>query len=324
MSPVFCHHWSSMTPYEASLHAYPEKRERRMRLKLWGRMLIQTRLYRELMVGLDADQLLQAAVARRRTLLVKPFRTYITTRYTARQRLEHLLGHYALQRQYLGDSLSASVLDGIGLPLMRLTVGDQAVDFVLGYRGLHDREGELMLMLLDGLSGKRLYSAAFSLMSDPGGTASLCLGTLQGNRDQADWIKAFARQYHGLRPQAFMLEALLMLARIWGVAGLVTVDNAHHVYRARKRTAAKRRFDLDALVAGFGGKASADGWFRLGLDDGRRSIEEIASRKRSQYRKRYAWLASMETQLGERLAPTEPAISCPGSRRREESHTVVG
>lgn len=272
-----------------------------MRYKFWLRMLRHRTIFRELMASIDGNPLLQAAVMRRRTLLTKPFRAYVTTHYSIHQRFTHLMNHYCLQESLLGLELSHRVLKGVGLRLAGLSVNDTEVDLVLGYRGMHDREGELMLMLLDSATDKRLYSTALSLMEDAKGEPVLCVGTLQGNRDQGDWVKGFARRYHGLRPQAFMLGTVQMLAKQWSCKRVAVVDNDHHVYRARKHTARKRSFDLDLLVSELGGESDGQGWLWLDSDQPRRPLEQIASKKRSQYRKRYAWLDEIEWRMARAL-----------------------
>ncbi len=195
-----------------------------------------------------------------------------------------------------------------GLWLGECVVGGETASIYLGYRGAHDKEGEMMLMIIRP-PRKRLYSAALSFMRDARGRPALCVGTVQGSRQQSDWNRRFTRDHFGLRPQSLMVELTQMLARTLGMENIYCVDNDHHVYRAKPNGSRQRGFDLDALIIEHGGEAASPGWIALPAAQRRKPVEVIASKKRSMYRKRYAWLDTLEGQVGQALIGMPEPVS---------------
>ncbi|WP_457808733.1 DUF535 family protein [Kushneria sp. EE4] len=296
-------HWERLSSWHAARHVYPKRREWKMRYKMFMRAALHRSVHRSLLMGVSLNPLLERAVNNRANLLNKPFRPYISIRYGHIERLRHLLLHYQLQRHLLGEEISARITQRPGVWLGECVVGGETAGIHLGYRGAHDKEGEMMLMIIRPPK-KRLYSAALSFMRDEQGRPALCLGTVQGSRQQSDWNRQFTRDHFGLRPQSLMVELTQMLARTLGMENIWCVDNDHHVYRARPNGARQRGFDLDALIIEHGGEAASPGWIVLPAAQRRRPVEVIASKKRSMYRKRYAWLDTLETQVGQALMGT--------------------
>ncbi|MFC0338025.1 hypothetical protein SAMN05421848_2607 [Kushneria avicenniae] len=299
-SPV-SFHWEHASSWRAAHHVYPKRREWKMRYKMFLRATLHYGIHRAMMLGIGLNPLLEKAVTNRANLLNKPFRPYISIRYSHVERLRHLLLHYRLQADLLGDDVSARIMQRPGLWLGACEVGGETANIYLGYRGAHDKEGEMMLMIIRP-PRKRLYSAALSFMRDEQGRPALCLGTVQGSRQQSDWNRQFTRDHFGLRPQSLMVELTQMLARSLGMTNIYCVDNAHHVYRARPNGSRQRGFDLDALIIEHGGEAFEPGWVVLPAAQRRKPVEIIASRKRSMYRKRYAWLDALEERVARSLS----------------------
>ena len=301
-------HWERLSSWHAAHRVYPKRREWKMRYKMFMRATLHRSIYRALLMGVSLNPLLERAVTHRANLLNKPFRPYISIRYGHIERLRHLLLHYQLQKSLLGDDVSARITQRPGLWLGECVVGGETASIHLGYRGAHDKEGEMMLMIIRP-PRKRLYSAALSFMRDEQGRPVLCLGTIQGSCQQSDWNRQFTRDHFGLRPQSLMVELTQMLARVLGMPDIYCVDNAHHVYRAKPNGRRQRGFDLDALILEHGGEANTSGWIVLPTDQRRKALETIASKKRSMYRKRYAWLDALEGQVGQALIGMPEPVS---------------
>ncbi|GHC26525.1 virK protein [Kushneria pakistanensis] len=312
--------WERLSSWHAARHVYPKRREWKMRYKMFLRAALHQGVYRSLLMGVSLNPVLEKAVASRANLLNKPFRPYISIRYGHIERLRHLLLHYQLQRQLLSDDVSARITQRPGLWLGECVVDGETANIYLGYRGAHDKEGEMMLMIIRPPK-KRLYSAALSFMRDDQGRPALCLGTVQGSRQQSDWNRQFTREHFGLRPQSLMVELAQMLARTLGMDNIYCVDNAHHVYRARPNGSRQRGFDLDALIIEHGGEAASPGWIVLPAAQRRKPVEVIASKKRSMYRKRYAWLDALEGQVGQALSAMPESVSREKAPAGEVAHT---
>ncbi|REC94670.1 VirK/YbjX family protein [Kushneria indalinina] len=313
-------HWERLSSWHAARHVYPRRREWKMRYKMFMRASLHRSVHRSLLMGVSLNPLLEKAVTSRANLLNKPFRPYISIRYGHVERLRHLLLHYQMQRQLLSEDISARIMQRPGVWLGECVVGGETANIYLGYRGAHDKEGEMMLMIIRPPK-KRLYSAALSFMRDAQGHPALCLGTVQGSRQQSDWNRQFTRDHFGLRPQSLMVELTQMLARTLGMDDIYCVDNAHHIYRARPNGSRQRGFDLDALIIEHGGEVDAPGWIALPAEQRRKPVEVIASKKRSMYRKRYAWLDALETQVTQALIGAPEAAPSGEGPKAPAAHT---
>ena len=74
------------------------------------------------------------------------------------------------------------------------------------------------------------------------------------------------------------------------------MSNATHIYRSwryRKKKEGKLLADYDSFWLSLGGQKQDNGHFMLPLAMPRKPMEEIASKKRAEYRRRYALLDSL-------------------------------
>ncbi len=94
----------------------------------------------------------------------------------------------------------------------------------------------------------------------------------------------------------------MTLGSALAVEQIVAVSNSTHIYRSwryRKKKEGKLLADYDSFWASLGGERSDDGNFRLPLAMPRKPMEEIASKKRAEYRRRFALLDSLIEQVNQ-------------------------
>jgi uncharacterized protein VirK/YbjX len=166
------------------------------------------------------------------------------------------------------------------------------------------REGHLALSLFKG--DFRAFSVAFSLFAEP--EPALFIGCVQGR--QSDDILALYRDltkdFEGMRPRDFLLEALRLFALRIGVRHIYAVADEHkitrHKYFAGKTIAGIR---YDDVWEDRGGSRVATTHYELPLDGSRRSLEEIPAKKRSMYRRRYDMLDAIDAAMPADLTRAE-------------------
>jgi uncharacterized protein VirK/YbjX len=86
------------------------------------------------------------------------------------------------------------------------------------------------------------------------------------------------------------------------VEQILAVSNATHIYRSwryRKKKEGKLLADYDSFWRSMSGEPLASGHFQLPLEMARKPMEEIASKKRSEYRRRYELLDSLIEQINQ-------------------------
>lgn len=166
------------------------------------------------------------------------------------------------------------------------------------------REGEITLYLFDE-NNVDLATLTFTIMQY-GQKSSLFIAGLQGpDRDDAkSAIQQATKDCYGLFPKRLIVDAALTLADVFGLKQIVAVSKNTHVYnnwRYRKRFN-RVHSDYDEIWQTIGAKQNSQGLYILPNTIHRKAIEEIASKKRSMYRSRYALLDELHESIHQRMS----------------------
>ena len=178
----------------------------------------------------------------------------------------------------------------------------QALQAVLCTEAGQRKEGLLSLEL--NLGQEHIYQIMFWFAKDDEGRDSLYIGALQGpNMEEArDLIKRMTKAFHGYRTKNLILYMLQAVARGMGVERMYGVTNEgyyamNHVRANRKLKTSFSDFWLEA-----GGEKTEDARFdSLPLTETRKTMEEVPTRKRAVYRKRFALLDEIDEKIGENM-----------------------
>lgn len=220
--------------------------------------------------------------------------------YAERHRL--LIGHYCWLRTQLSEAALTAIFLGEGLELACLSVeGAGEHRLVLRYLSQFEMEGDLTLSL-ERVDGQRTFCMTFSMLEDEQGM-SMHIGGVQGGAgDIGEMVRQLTKAWHGMRPKALMLSALMQLASSWGVAFLSGVGGDSHVYHSLsfKRSRKDRiQADYDSLWLDAGGGINADkpSLYALPLVWPMRPMDKVSTHKRAMYRRRYAMLGKLAKEL---------------------------
>lgn len=248
---------------------------------------------------------LQPLLAAQPGLPCKLHRPYLAANLSRDRQLQALCFHY----QTLPVRLPAPLFNGHmckeGVLLASLTGKSEACYHLrLAMLDNLNREGEATLLFTDP-AGVMLAEMTFVLMPEHGGT--LFIGGLQGaQRDvphQA--ILQATKECHGLFPKRLVLEAITRLARALGMKQILAVSNATHMYRTGRYLNKKKKFlhaDYDAFWLSMDGQLQESGYFSLPLERERKSLEDIVSKKRAEYRRRFALLDQLAQGMDRQLS----------------------
>lgn len=226
---------------------------------------------------------------------------YVCLSWDAPMRLRQIRKHWSAVEQharaldFMPDE-TRDLLDlGDLMPGLRLVL-DQPKWFM--------REGQAVLDLF--IADTRIFSLAFALREEQGLVA--VIGAIQGRDIEGalDTYRELTGALHGMRPRDFLVEMFRALCAALGVQRIVAVSDASRHHRSPYfGNAADKRFPLNynEVWTERGGTALDADFFALPVTPVRRSIEEIPSKKRSMYRKRYEMLDRLEAKLRQVLSP---------------------
>lgn len=285
-------------------YLYPEGNDRKVFNR--GKFVLRSLLYRrQLSKVFDLFQVshLNALPASHPELLDKPMRPYCFAGSTPAQRADMLENHYRLLLESYPQLIDPLYL-GEGIALGRYPLSGCRI--VLGYDGTFRREAELALSIIDS-EGLRLYSCAFSLAGSVD-RLILMIGSMQGPEpavDNAqDRVRELTKEGHGLRPKSLLVQLVLQLAQSMGAAEVLAVRKRAHVFQAKRYSSKQKanlQADYDELWQEFGAQ-DVDANFVALQAQPRKPLEEIASKKRAMYRRRYEWLDLLVQEMNERFA----------------------
>ncbi|EWG68792.1 MULTISPECIES: VirK/YbjX family protein [unclassified Enterobacter] len=228
-------------------------------------------------------------------------RPWLTVNMDRQRVLESLSWHYQMMCRQLPATLINGYLSKPGVALLTLTGKDEQQFTVrLCADAFMDKEGEATLVFCDS-QNTALAEMTFTLCQFEG-KSTLFIGGLQGAKAHVphELIQGATKACHGLFPKRLLVEAAMALGAAFPVEQIIAVSNDTHIYRSwryRKKKEGKLLADYDSFWISIGGEKQDNGNFMLPLVMLRKPMEEIASKKRSEYRRRYALLDSLIQQV---------------------------
>ena len=233
-------------------------------------------------------------------LPAKLHRTYQAANITQEQALKRITDHYDMIQDCLPDAINHGYLNKKPMAIATLT-GKEEQRYAITFNAVSrlDKEGEATLSF-NNPQGEPIAIVTFSFIEYQG-QPTLFIGALQGPRAHVDHqeIQTATKACHGLFPKRLVIEALTTLADVTGMTQLIAVGNHTHIYedpRYKKRKGMVYA-DYDSFWETLDAKQGEDGYFHLPRQIAHRPLEEIASKRRSEYRRRYLLLDDLESQI---------------------------
>ncbi|CAI1813076.1 MULTISPECIES: VirK/YbjX family protein [Serratia] len=275
------------------------------RLKFIGRSLLRWPTTSALLNTLASNPLLDEILNAQPNLPCKLHRPYLAANMSKIESLFALRDHYDLSKQRMPMKMLLGHLNKPFLLTRACGKSGAAVSLELAAIDHLNKEGEATLLLRNG-NGIMLAEITFALMhyqQQP----TLFIGGLQGANHQVPHaeIQQATKECHGLFPKRLVLEGICTLARHLGIQQIVAVGNATHIYQNWRYHSKKKdqlHADYDQFWTSMGGKMLESGYFLLPEQIARKPIEEVASKKRAEYRRRYQLLDELEQGMAEHFS----------------------
>ena len=141
------------------------------------------------------------------------------------------------------------------------------------------------------------------------GKKVLFIGGLQGPGSEisADVIRQATRASYGVFPKRLLMDVIFWLAEAGKIEGIQAVSEHSHVFRSlRYRYSKQDKFfaSYSEFWESLGGRQTSHGNYDLPLTVIRKPLEEVASKKRAEYRRRYQLLNELHQQFNDALEIT--------------------
>ncbi|WP_099706059.1 VirK/YbjX family protein [Erwinia sp. OLSSP12] len=219
------------------------------------------------------------------------------------QKLAGINNHYRTFCEALPANITDGYLSDRGATLAEISGKNQEkFSIKLTAHDFLSKEGEASLQFCDE-ENTVLALLTFALVNIDN-RKTIFIGGLQGARNETphEKIQLATKSCHGLFPKRLLTEAMINLARQLSVEQVIAVSNVNHIYaswRYKSRKKDKIHADYDQFWESLGAVQDAKNRFVLPLQMPRKAIDDIASKKRAEYRRRYDLLDQLSAQIAQ-------------------------
>ena len=237
----------------------------------------------------------------------QPTRAFFYKGSTFAERCRLIREHYDFLSEKLKDEafLTMSLYDAYeekGYVVWESEFEEEALRAILVTESGQRKEGCLSIEL--NLGRQHLYQIMFWIAKDKEGNDAIWIGALQGpNMDDAkELVKRMTKFCHGYRTKNLILYMLQAVARALGISRIYAVTNEGYYANNHIRLDRKLKTSFSDFWAEAGGEPTDDSrFFSLPLVETRKTMEEVPTRKRAVYRKRFALLDEIDAAVQEKM-----------------------
>ena len=218
----------------------------------------------------------------------QPQRAFFYNKSTFRERAALIQEHFSFLETALKPDILLEIYREKNQVLWENEHEGEPLRLVLYYEAGQRKEGLLSVTLR--LGEQALYQMIFWIQKNPKGEWSAYIGAMQGpNMDNAkDVIKKITKQCHSYRTKNLILHAMQEVAKTLGLKHLYAVTNDGYYAMNHVRRDRKLKTNFSDFWAESGGTPCEDKrFYELPLTEYRKSMEEVPTRKRANYRRRY-------------------------------------
>lgn len=154
-------------------------------------------------------------------------------------------------------------------------------------------EGFWCISLRKKSNDELIYQCTFVLLADK----QMLITSMQGPKmDAGICMSALTKVFFGMRPHFLLIQIVREFAKQIGITSLLGIPFQNQIKTRRYNN--KVKFDYNSFWSECQGKTNAAlGYYQIPLEACRKDLSEIASKKRSMYRKRYALLDALQDSI---------------------------
>lgn len=232
----------------------------------------------------------------------QPTRAFFYNKSTFDERAKILEQHMGFMEKYFKKDVFLGLYGEKPYTLWERKDEIGSLRFELSFNPGERKEGLLSVVL--HLDDVMLYRIMFWISPDKKGDMSLWIGAMQGpNVENAkDLVKKVTRRCHSYRTKNFILHVTQEVAKALGLVHIYAVTNYGYYANTHMRMEKKLKTSFSDFWEESGGHPCEDKrFYELPMTEARKTMEEIPTRKRNYYRKRYALLDEVDASVAEKI-----------------------
>jgi len=282
-------------------YRWENPRERHRAVVFMVRGLLHRKQLRELYDFFQKTEARKELYVRNPFPLEQATRSFFYAGSTVSTRMKLIREHYA----YLEDRLNPEDFVSLGYDgiheIWRSADADMDWYAYLKFAPGQRKEGLLSVMM--EVNHVTLYQIVFWI-EQRDGQPTLVIGAMQGpnTEDAQDFVREMTKRAHRFRTKNLILYMTQAVARALGVQRIFAVSNAGYYANNHLRRDRKLKTDFGVFWEEAGGWQTEDKrFYELPLTLPRKTMEEVPTRKRAVYRRRFAFLDEVDAQIAERI-----------------------
>lgn len=244
--------------------------------------------------------------ARKAILAKNPFpieqvtRAFFYNKSTFSERVQLVKNHYELLERLLQEKYFLQISGAKWQPytIWNSIYEDKPWQAQLVFEPGQRKEGVLSLEL--NVESIHIYQIMFWAGYNKFGETALWIGAMQGpNMENArDVVKKMTKACHGYRTKNLILYMLQAMVRTMGIKKIYAVSNYGYYANNHVRVDRKLKTNFGDFWVEAGGKETEDErFYELPLVEPRKTMEEVPTRKRAVYRRRFAFLDEVDVEI---------------------------
>ena len=240
----------------------------------------------------------------------QPTRAFFYHKSTFDERMTLVTDHMKFLTENLREDFLINVYAENFFELWKMPIDDELGDLHLGFYVKPGQRKESLMSIMFQLDDETpIYQILFwiaraDLLNFGGDGYAMWIGAMQGpNVDDAkEIIKVITKKSHAYRTKNLILYAAQSLARALGLQKIFAVTNAGYYANNHIRRDRKLKTSFSDFWEECGGHLTSDErFFSLPLIETRKSFDEIPTRKRAVYRRRFELLDSLDAAVSEKI-----------------------
>ncbi|MBD2802907.1 DUF535 domain-containing protein [Xenorhabdus sp. M] len=244
------------------------------------------------------------------SLPCKLHRPYLSINFKRKQIVCALNEHYELLFSRLTHSVTSHLFNYQAYLLATIQGKNESFMIYMDSLDNLNKEGETALYITNS-ENYILAKCAFTLLTVDG-KQTLFIGVLQGSNQKdnsLEIIRNATKECHGLFPKRLLVETICHFADHMNCEQILAVSNETHIYRSIRywhKKKDKMVADYNSFWESLNGVRKENNDFHLPSTIERKSLDDIPSKKRAEYRRRYQLLDELENSIKTSLT-TGPA-----------------
>ncbi|MCJ8342178.1 MAG: VirK/YbjX family protein [Cetobacterium sp.] len=232
-------------------------------------------------------------------LLSKLHRPYLILNNPTKSKMNNIIDNYLFIDEFFPKNIKESLYK-IGKVQLGNIIGknDNKFKVTLNLYPVFDKEGELNIKLLDYMKNE-ISTVTFSFVKI-NDVYSIIIGGLQGPKNlDKEYVKECSKSLYGLFPKRIVIESLYFLEKALNYPlDKFAVGNNSHIYTAlRYKSNRTILADYDSFWESFEAIKMENNLWKFPKTLEKKSLEDIPSKKRSQFIKKQNLLNTLENEI---------------------------